>query len=246
VKAMILAAGLGTRLKPVTDKIPKALISINNTPLIELVIKKLIKFGIKEIIINVHHHAEQIMDFIRKKKQFQIDIEFSHEPSLLDTGGALKNAAWFFDDNKAFLLHNVDILSDLDLNEMLLYHMKNKATVTLAVRSRKTSRYLLFNEKNQFIGWKKVNGKEIVKIMNKNVNVITPFSFMGIHLISPVIFSKMPEKKIFPIIEFYLKLAQKGEFIQSFHADSYFWFDLGKPEYIEKAGNYLRSIQYTI
>jgi NDP-sugar pyrophosphorylase family protein len=245
VKAMILAAGLGTRLKPITDKIPKALITINNKTIIQLVIEKLIHFGVNEIIINVHHHAKQITDFLRDKKYFNIRIEFSHEPTLLDTGGGLKNAAWFFNDNNPFILYNVDILSDIDLNKMLLLHKKNKAPITLAVRARKTSRYLLFDENDRLIGWENVNKKQIIQSINQNAAVIIPLSFMGIHIISPEILTKMPAKNIFSIIEFYLTLEEKGETIQAFHADSYFWFDLGKIQNIKKAKVYLQSIQST-
>jgi NDP-sugar pyrophosphorylase family protein len=240
---MILAAGLGTRLKPLTDQIPKALITVNNKPLIQLVIEKLITFGINEIIINIHHQAKQIIDFIQSKKFFDIKIEFSHEEILLDTGGGLKKAAWFFNRKEPFILYNVDVLSDIDLDKMLYLHNYNKADVTLAMRNRRTSRYLLFDKKDQLIGWRNLNDDKIVQSMIKSTMDSNLLSFMGIHIISPEILPKIPEKKIFSIIEFYLNLAQKGAIIQAFHADAYYWFDLGKPQNIKEADHYLQSIQ---
>ena len=137
MKAMIYAAGLGTRLKPLTDSKPKALIEIHGIPLIEIVLNKLIRAGYDEIIINVHHHAEQVIDFIKQHDNFGIRIEFSDERGLLlETGGGLKKASWFFNDLKPFLVHNVDVLSDIDLKDMYDCHVKNDALATLA-RSHK-------------------------------------------------------------------------------------------------------------
>ena len=243
MKAMILSAGLGTRLRPLTNHIPKALVTVNNKPLIQHIIEKLIAFGINEIIINVHHLAEQITDFIQSKKFFDIKIEFSCETTLLETGGGLKKAAWFFKGNEPFVLYNVDVLSDIDLGKMLLIHKDRKAFATLAVRNRKTSRYLLFDKNDRFIGWEILNGDKSGRSIIKDAEIVKSLSFMGIHIISPEILTKMPEKDIFSIIEFYLDLAQKGVTIQAFHADSYYWFDLGKQQNIKEANHYLQSIQ---
>jgi mannose-1-phosphate guanylyltransferase len=243
MKAMILAAGLGTRLKPITDKIPKALTSLYGKPLIEFIIRRLIQCGVNEIIINVHHHAQQIIDFVKSQNDFNIRIEFSHESVLLDTGGGLKKASWFFSDKHPFILHNVDVLSDINFHKMISFHKTNKASVTLAVRSRKTSRFLLFDENDRFLGWK---NKETVKTIGNKSKILNPFSFMGIHIISPGIFSHMPEMNTFSIIDLYLRITQMEHIIQAFHADQYFWFDLGKLKNIKEATQYLARIKYKI
>ena len=156
MKAMILAAGLGTRLKPLTDKIPKALLMINDKPLLFYIINKLKQAGVNEIILNVHHHAEQIIDFLKENNHFNISVEISNEEDLLDTGGGLKKAGYFFDDGNPFLLHNVDVISSIDLTEMINHHNNQRNLVTLAVKRRKTSRYLLFDSNEQLVGWKSV------------------------------------------------------------------------------------------
>jgi NDP-sugar pyrophosphorylase family protein len=143
MKAMILAAGLGTRLKPLTDNIPKALIRVKNRPLIACVIDRLKQFGVTEIIINVHHFGEKIIEYIRQEKNFKIRIEVSIEPTLLDTGGGLKKAGWFFDDDKPFILHNVDVLSDINLTRMIEHHRNNDAIATLAEGIRHAIFYLM-------------------------------------------------------------------------------------------------------
>ena len=147
MKAMIFAAGLGTRLYPITQSTPKALIKVKNIPLIEIVIRRLMMFGYNEIIINIHHHADQIEQFVQSKNDFGIRIAFSDErDKLLDTGGGLKKASWFFDDGKPFLVHNVDVISDIDLGQLMERHIASKALATLAVKTRPSSRYLLFNQ----------------------------------------------------------------------------------------------------
>ena len=146
MKALIFAAGLGTRLKPLTDKIPKALIPIGGKPLLEHVILKLKASGFNEIIVNVHHFPDQIIDFLKSKNNFDIRIEVSDERNLLlDTGGGIKNTAWFFDDGKPFLVHNVDILSNVDLNDLYNEHIHSDSLATLVVSKRDTFRYLLHN-----------------------------------------------------------------------------------------------------
>ncbi|MGF1635716.1 MAG: NDP-sugar synthase, partial [Cyclobacteriaceae bacterium] len=154
MKAMILAAGLGTRIQPLTKGLPKALAKVENKPLLELVIKKLIHFGYRQIIVNVHHQAEMIVDFLQRNKNFGIDIMISDESSqLLNTGGGIWNASWFFDSSKPFLIHNTDVLSNIDLNELLAYHKQYEAIATLCVRPREASRYLWFDRSMQLCGW---------------------------------------------------------------------------------------------
>ncbi|MDZ7764542.1 MAG: sugar phosphate nucleotidyltransferase [Melioribacteraceae bacterium] len=167
MKAMIFAAGLGTRLKPITNDKPKALVEINGISLLEITIKKLIRFGFTELIINVHHFADQIISFI-KQSSFEADIRISDEREvLLNTGGGLKYAQWFFDDGKPFLLHNVDIITDLDLKSFYDSNLIDEAIATLAVRDRKSSRKLLFDENELLCGWKDIK-KDNLKITRES------------------------------------------------------------------------------
>jgi len=233
MKAMILAAGLGTRLKPLTNHKPKALIEINGKPLLEWLILRLKKYSFNEIIINTHHFAEQIHSFLKKNNNFDLHIEISHENVLLNTGGGIKNASWFFNDNKPFLVHNVDVLTDTDYLKAFDYHVKGNALVTLFTRKRKTSRYFLFNEKNNLNGWESMKSKEL-RIVNTDYEKLNRFSFMGIHIISPQIFSYIEDEGIFSIIDTYLKLAGEHK-IKAFSADNYRWIDLGTKVYLSEA-----------
>lgn len=216
MKAMILAAGLGTRLKPLTDSIPKALITIGDVPLLEIIIQKLISADFDEIIINIHHFGQQIIDFVESKNQFGIHIEYSKEDGkLLDTGGALKKASWFFNDNKPFLLHNVDILSNVDLRNLYSTHLNNKCIATLMVSERNTARHFLFDKENQLKGW--VNNKT-GEIKPADINLFPrhyqQLAFSGVQVIDPSIFKYMetyPEK--FSIIDFYLSICSKEKLI---------------------------------
>jgi NDP-sugar pyrophosphorylase family protein len=229
MKAMILAAGVGSRLRPLTDTCPKALIDINGTPMLEIVLRRLIQAGCNEIIINVFHLADLIIEFLQRRKNFDIRIEISHEPELLNTGGGLKNAGSFFDDGRPFFLHNVDVLSDVDLNRMYRHHLEHAALATLAVQTRKTSRYFLFDENDALCGWESVadNKKTLTKTPAENV---TRLAFNGIHVISPQIFSRMTETGAFSINETYLRLAAAGEKILAFHMDACYWRDIGRLE----------------
>src|SRR5208283_5777856 len=155
MKAMILAAGLGTRLRPLTGDRPKALVEIDGRTLLELTLTRLSKFGIREVIINAHHFADRIFEYLNGRKNFGMKIEISREDVLLDTGGGLKKAAWFFlqdSQDEPFLLHNVDVLSNIDLGRMVRFHKEHEALATLAVQERKSSRYLLFDERGELCG----------------------------------------------------------------------------------------------
>lgn len=239
MKAMILAAGLGTRLKPLTDKIPKALLPLADKPLLYYLIQKLKRAGIDEIIINVHHYTELICDYLEKNNKFDIRIEISKENTLLDTGGGLKNTAWFFEDNQPFILHNVDVISSIDLEHMINYHNKNDALVTLAVKKRKTSRYFLFDSDDLLVGWQSLQ-TGVTKTTRETTGSIEPFSFLGVHVISPEIFQLLPEKEIFSIVEAYLDLAKKERII-AYHSDEDFWLDLGRKENLKPAEDYVLS-----
>jgi NDP-sugar pyrophosphorylase family protein len=239
MKAMILAAGLGTRLKPLTNTIPKAMVTLDGKPLLYYAIQKLIKSGVDQIIINVHHFPEKIIEYVQQNDMFGIDIQFSKEDSLLDTGGGLKKAAWFFDDKQPFILHNVDVLSDIDLSDMLNNHRQRESMATLAVRKRKTSRYFLFNQESCLAGWQSLDtGEE--KIVTQHSGDLINLSFMGIHILSPEIFSLLPAETVFSIIDAYLDLAGNGEKIVGYRTDS-FWIDLGCQENLDKAAKYLTA-----
>lgn len=232
MKAMILAAGLGTRLKPFTDNHPKALAVVNGKTILQRNIEYLASFGIKEIIVNVHHFAEQIKDEIKNNNGFASDVTISDEENeVLETGGGLKKASWFFDKG-AFVLMNVDVLTDLDLNAMIHQHQTQKPLATLAVTNRKTSRYFLFDELDNLCGWK--NEKTSEQKMSKSVKVKSQKAFSGIHVISPGIFSLIKTEGKFSMVDVYLDLA-KSHIITAFdHSNSKF-IDVGKPESIVKA-----------
>jgi NDP-sugar pyrophosphorylase family protein len=234
MKAFILAAGLGTRLKPLTDYKPKALVEINGIPLIELIISRLIRFGFNQIIVNVHHFANDIINFLNEKNNFGIEIVISNEKDLLlDTGGGLKKAGWFFDDEKPFLVHNVDILSNIDLGVLYSSHNSLNSSVTLAVQARYSSRYFLFDEEKNLCGWRNEISNE-KKITRDPIGELTPFAFSGIHIIDPEIFKYMPALKVFSIVDFYLTLASKHQITYFDHTDSIF-LDLGKKENLIRA-----------
>ena len=235
MKAMIFAAGLGTRLKPLTNSMPKALIPVNNRPMIEWLILRLIKYDIKNIIINVHHHADQIIDFLRSKNHFNINIEISHELKLLDTGGGLKKAEWFFEGEKDILIHNADAFSDIDIYKFYLEHIKNEADATLCVRKRKTRRYLLFDKKGQLVGWKSKAENRTIWV-NKKIDPVDEFSFNGIHIISGKLIHKLKAENIYPIIPEYLRLARSHK-INAFNTSAYNWMDLGTIKNIKDINN---------
>ena len=238
MKAMIFAAGKGTRLKPLTDNTPKALVPVNGTPMIELVIKNLISIGVNEIIINVHHLADQIIGFLKTKNNFGIRIEISDETNeLLDTGGGLKKASWFFNSNEPFIVHNVDIISNIDLKGMIDFHNKNKALATLAVRKRTSSRYFIFNDKQELSGWK--NTKTSEKIISRSSEKYTSLAFSGIHIISPAIFNNIKQEGKFSIVHNYLELS-KNNLKLAYQHDKGYWFDIGSSEKLDVAEKYLK------
>jgi mannose-1-phosphate guanylyltransferase len=236
MKAMILAAGLGTRLRPLTDQKPKALVEVGGKTLLEITIERLRAFGVREIIVNVHHFAEMMLAHLKAKKNFGIRIEVSREDVLLDTGGGLKKAAWFFledANDEPFLLHNVDIVSTIDLKAMMEAHRKSGALATLAVQERKSSRQLLFDQRGTLCGRR--TGRDVADEIVRFSDSLQPLAFAGIHVISPRFLKMMREDGAFSIIETYLRLACSGEKIQAFHADQYYWRDLGKPENLKQA-----------
>jgi NDP-sugar pyrophosphorylase family protein len=264
MKAMILAAGLGTRLRPLTDTRPKALVELSGRTLLEITLSRLRAFGVTEVIINVHHFADQVIYYLKSKNSFGLRIEISREDVLLDTGGGLKKAAWFFLENPArpnstqmdepFLLHNVDVISNIDFARMLQFHTEHRALATLAVQPRETSRPLLFDDQNRLRG-RRIEGKDTLiplspddchserseeSAFSSHSPLVTrhsplPLAFSGIHILSPRILPLLTEEGIFSIIPAYLRLSAQGQKILAFRADQYYWRDLGRPSDLAQA-----------
>jgi NDP-sugar pyrophosphorylase family protein len=234
MKAMILAAGLGTRLRPLTDSRPKALVEVGGRTLLEITLSRLRAFGVREVIINVHHFVDQVVAYLQANNNLGMRIEVSREDILLDTGGGLNKAGYFFlADHEPFILHNVDVLSSIDLKRMLEFHNKSQALATLAVKERKTSRYLLFDDELQLCGRRSGDGS--VQELVRSTEEAQALAFCGIHIISPRLLKLMTQEGTFSIIDSYLRLAGQGEKILAFRADEYYWRDLGRPNDIAQA-----------
>ena len=242
MKAMILAAGLGTRLRPLTDTRPKALVELNGRTLLEITLTRLQSFRVTEAIINVHHHAQMVVDYLHSKNNFNMRLEISREDDqLLDTGGGLKKAAWFFEEDpshldKPFLLHNVDVISTVDLGAMLRFHNENGALATLAVRSRESGRQLLFNDQLELSGRaSRTATPGCVPEISAFSPQLQPLAFSGIHIVSARLFPMLTEAGAFSIIDSYLRLASQGQKILAFRHDHSYWRDLGKPADLAQA-----------
>jgi len=228
MKGMIFAAGLGTRLSPITQKIPKALVQINGKPLLQIVIEKFLSAGIDEIIINVHHFAGQIKEFLRSQNNFGVKITISDETNeLLETGGGLKKVSSAFQIDEPILIHNVDIISNINLGKFINSFDKNKYAALLAVQNRKSSRKLLFNNEGILCGWKNIKTGEIM--LSRDENELNELSFSGIQIIHPRLFQYFPEWKIFSIIDLYLRAAQFLNIIAYEHNNDLV-YDVGKIE----------------
>ncbi|MFZ4546579.1 MAG: nucleotidyltransferase family protein [Bacteroidales bacterium] len=245
MKAMIFAAGLGTRLKPYTETMPKALVPVAGTPMLEILIKHLILNGITDIIVNVHHFSEQVIGFLNQNNSFGANITISNEADLLlDTGGGLKKAAWFFNDQQPFLVQNVDVISNINYSDLLETHNKNKTLATLAVSRRKTSRQFLFDSSMQLCGWENSSSQELRMAHPKSEN-LERFAFSGIHILDPAIFNLMHQQGKFSIIDSYLETASTQKIIGYVH-DPEYWVDMGKPEELLKVGYLLKTLKYNI
>ena len=236
---MIFAAGLGTRLAPLTNEKPKALVEVHGVPLLELVIKRLRFFGYNDLIINVHHFPDMVLDFLKKNKNFGASITISDERDfLLDTGGGLKKVAGFF-DNKPFLVHNVDVISNLNLQDLYQFHIQENALATLAVKNRKTSRYFLFDGNFNMLGWKNMKSNEI-KITRVNTGKFAALAFSGIHVISPEIFNYITQEGKFSITELYLSLSSQHK-ILGYQCEESFWMDLGNVQNLANAEEFFKN-----
>jgi NDP-sugar pyrophosphorylase family protein len=244
MKAMIFAAGLGTRLKPLTENKPKALIEIGGKSLLERSIIYLKSYGINDITVNVHHFAQQIKDFLEQHNYFGLTIHISDESSLLlDTGGGILKAKSFLQGNESILLINVDILTNLNLNHFFKFHRESNALASLVVRQRQTSRYLLFDKKDQLSGWKNVTSGELRISRPESVAEAIPMAFSGIHLIQPEMLSLIHESGKFSIIDLYLRLSAT-EKILAFPDTESIWMDLGKYEEIDEAEELIRLMEF--
>ena len=238
MKAMVLAAGLGTRLRPLTDDRPKALVEVGGRTMLEITLARLRDFGVREVVINAHHFADELAEWLtafgRSHQDSGMRLSISREDVLLDTGGGLKQAAGFFaGDDEPFLLHNVDVLSAIDLGRMVAAHCASGALATLAVQERETSRYLLFDQNRLLCGRR--SGRDGTPEMVRDAVPMQALAFCGIHVIAPRLLGMMTEQGAFSIIDVYLRLAAQGEQIAGFRADKFYWRDLGKPESIAAA-----------
>ena len=239
MKAMVFAAGLGTRLRPLTNDRPKALVTVAGRTMLEIALAHLRHFGVTEVIVNTHHFGEMIREYLQANRNFGMRIEVSSEEDLLDTGGGLKKAAWFFLEGEGavaqspFILHNVDVISTIDLARMMQFHTEQHALATLAVQDRETKRYLLFDQNSMLCGRRA--GHDGEPEMARSTPAVQALAFCGVHVLSPQIFAMMKEGGAFSIIDAYLNLAAQGEKIAAFRADAYRWRDLGRPEAVAQA-----------
>jgi len=244
MKAMILAAGMGTRLGALTANTPKALVEINGVPLLAIVLQRLHSFGFNDITINVHHFADQIIDYLTNNN-FGVKITISDErDQLLDTGGGIKKAAWFFNDGNPFLVHNVDIISNIDLKALYQYNINTKAMATLACKQRNSSRYFLFDEQQRLCGWENVKTGERKIATHTLPENPQRMAFSGIHVIHPSIFDKITSTGKFSIVDTYLHLAGDN-LINCFDIGDTMITDVGTPEQLLSTNytNYTDTVQ---
>jgi NDP-sugar pyrophosphorylase family protein len=224
MKAMVFAAGVGSRLKELTQKRPKCLMEVGGLTLLEHVIAKLKGAGVTSLMINVHHHHQQVIDFTASKNNFGIDISFSYEDSLLDTGGGLKKVAAFFKGESAFFIHNSDIFSDIDLLQLLTQHRTSRAAATLAVMKRDSHRGLYFDESGQLRGWTEEKDSPATERLGELL------AFSGVSVASDKIFDYFPEGEVFSLIQPYLNVARSLLLVRAFRVDGVPWTDIGTPE----------------
>ncbi|MBK9330200.1 MAG: nucleotidyltransferase family protein [Sphingobacteriales bacterium] len=242
MKAMVFAAGLGTRLKPLTDNCPKALIPVGGKPMLQIAIEQLKRYGFDEIIINVHYLGAHIHQFLKQHHSFGIRIDVSDETDgILETGGGLWKARRFFDDGKPFLLCNSDVLTNIHLDKFYQSHLQNNAIATLAVRNRKSSRYLLFDDEDVLCGWKNSQKNEqMIPSSSHEENRLHPFAFSGYHIISPEIFKHNSKSGKFSMIDWYLAICG-SQIIKAYHHDEDIWVDIGSEKQLQNANELMRS-----
>ncbi len=225
---MILAAGLGTRLGKLTGDRPKALVEIHGVPLLEIILKRLKKYGFEEVVINIHHHAGMIREYLEKNTPEGMKVQISEEKEKpLETGGGIRHARELLLDTPAFLVHNVDIVSDMDLGRLMSKHMESEALVTLAVSRRKTFRYLLADEEGRLCGWENVATGEKIMVRQPE-GTLTQWGYSGVAALSREVLFLLPEEEVFSLTPFFLELARTHLIKVETPAMSY-WYDTGKP-----------------
>ncbi len=232
--AMILAAGLGTRLRPLTDHIPKALVPVAGVPILERIATRLIGAGADRLIINLHHLGDAIRDFVERRDGFGVEVLFSEElDGALETGGGLLRAAHLFRRDEPFFLHNGDILSDLPLADMYRAHVLSDSLATLAVMERESTRQLLFDDAG-LLG-RSDSSRDLRLECRTALGPVHPLGFGGVHVISPSLVDRIAERGAFSILDTYLRLVREGETIAPFRIDSALWIDIGKPDQLAAA-----------
>ncbi len=235
---MILAAGLGTRLGPITADLPKALVRVGGVPVIERVALRLIDAGVDRIVINVHHFADRIEDYVRSRDGFGVEVVFSREPDRpLETGGGLKAAAGLLRGDAPFFVHNADVLSEIPLDAMYRQHLERRPLATLAVMSRPSSRQLLFDDVG-LLG-RTDAGKNLRLEARAAAGEIRERAFAGIHVMDPDFPALISEEGVFSILTPYLRLAGEGRRIEAFESAGFYWLDIGRPEHLAEAGRLL-------
>ena len=232
MRAMIFAAGLGTRLYPITKDKPKALAPFASTTLLAYNLQFLASEGVSEFVINTHHFWQKISEYLEQNNNFGLNITISHEEILLDTAGGLAKARKYFGENEDILLYNVDVICNIDIQKMYSYHKAHKASATLAIRKRATSRYFLFNNQNLLKGWVNKNTQE-VKSCQEDISDFEEYAFSGIHIINTDLIKDIKQEKK-SITPFYLQEACSKTIIGYKHNDDS-WFDCGKIETLKKA-----------
>ncbi|MCF0181564.1 MAG: nucleotidyltransferase family protein [Muribaculaceae bacterium] len=241
MKAMIFAAGLGTRLRPLTNDRPKALVEVGGKPMLEHVINHLAAAGINDITVNVHHFAPKIVDFLESKHNFGLNIQISDESDLLlDTGGGILKARKYLDGNEPFVVHNADILTDLDINAMTAAHNHSNALATVLVKPRVTQRYLVFDDNYKMCGWiNKKTGETKPATLTYKDGELKELAFGGVHVISPEIFPLLEKyaagNEVFSIVPFYIAECNSHNICGYESPTPYNWLDVGKPETLEEA-----------
>jgi NDP-sugar pyrophosphorylase family protein len=234
MQAMLFAAGLGTRLKDETADKPKALVDVGGKPLLQHAIEKLSDEGASRIVVNVHHFAPQVINFINSK-DWGVPVLISDESNkLLETGGGLKFASHLFTPNEPILIYNVDILSNINLQDVISAHKQSNAIATLVVRQRETQRYFKFDSEHNLVGWINKKTSETKVSRPGNFEKATEMAFSGIHIVEPLIFDFMPAEDRFSIVQVYLELA-KTKSIKGYFDNSELWMDVGKPAQLEEA-----------
>jgi NDP-sugar pyrophosphorylase family protein len=234
MKAMVLAAGVGSRLRPLTDRTPKPLVAVGGRPMIETVLRRLRAAGVREVVVNTFHLADELENWLGDHADLGLRIAISREAQLLDTGGGLKQAAWFFDDGRPFFVHNADVLTDLDLGRLYAAHRNGGALATLAVRERPASRLLLFDAHDQLCGWERPETGERTWAAEP-VAAVQRLGFDGIQVLSPDFLGALTEEGAFSLTSAYLRLAAAGRRIAAFRADGGFWSDVGSQEKLAAA-----------